>query len=64
MVVRVNAELNRALALPDAKQRISTLGVEFAPMSLQLFTVEIRPATATWRRLIKTLAIWRDQRIS
>ena len=50
VIVRVHAELNRALALPDAKQRISNLGVEFAAVSREQFTVEIRPDTAKCRQ--------------
>ena len=48
VIVRVHAELNRAL--PDAKQRISNLGVDFAAVSREQFTVEIRPDTAKCRQ--------------
>ena len=60
IVARINAELNRALLLPDVKQRIGNLGVEFAPAAPEQFAADIRADTAKWNKLIRTLAIRLD----
>ncbi len=60
IIARVNAELNRALLLPDVKQRIGNLGVEFAPAAPEQFAADIRADTAKWNKLIRTLAIRLD----
>jgi tripartite-type tricarboxylate transporter receptor subunit TctC len=60
VVMRVNAELNRALQLPDVKERIGNLGVEFAATSPQQFTTDIRADIVKWDQLIKSLGIRLD----
>ena len=60
IVTRVNAELNRALQLPEVKERIGNLGVEFAATTPQQFTTDIRADAAKWDQLIKTLGIRLD----
>jgi tripartite-type tricarboxylate transporter receptor subunit TctC len=60
VVIRVNAELNRALQLPDVKERISNLGVEFATATPQQFAADIRTDIAKWDQLIKSLGIRLD----
>lgn len=60
VVARINAELNRALQQPDVRQRIGSLGVEFAPTSPEQFTADIKADIAKWSQLIKALAIRLD----
>lgn len=60
IVMRVNAELNRALQLPDVKERIGNLGVDFAPTSPPQFAAEIKADIAKWDQLIKQLGIRLD----
>lgn len=60
IVTRVNAELNRALQLPDVKDRIGNLGVEFATTTPQQFAADIRTDLAKWDKLIKQLGIRLD----
>src|SRR3982751_2569348 len=55
IIMRINAELNRALLLPDVKQRIGNLGVEFAPAAPEQFAADIAVDTSKWNKLIKTL---------
>lgn len=60
VVARVNRELNRALQLPDVKERIGNLGVDIAPTTPEQFTADIRKDIAKWSGLIKTLGIRLD----
>ncbi len=60
VVERINAEIGRALQLPDVKERIGTLGVEFATTTPEQFAADIRADTAKWVALIKTLGIQLD----
>jgi tripartite-type tricarboxylate transporter receptor subunit TctC len=60
IVTRVNAELNRALQLPDVKERIGNLGVEIATNTPQQFVADIRADIAKWDQLIKSLGIRLD----
>ena len=60
IVMRINAELNRALQLPDVKERIGGLGVDFAPTTPQQFATDIRADITKWDQLIKTLGIRLD----
>ena len=60
IVMRINAELNRALQLPDVKERIGNLGVDFALATPQQFAGDIRIDIAKWDQLIKSLGIRLD----
>jgi tripartite-type tricarboxylate transporter receptor subunit TctC len=60
VVTRVNAELNRALQLPDVKERIGNLGVEIATNTPQQFAADIRADIVKWDQLIKSLGIRLD----
>lgn len=60
IVTRLNAELNRALQLPDVKERIGNLGVEFAAATPPQFATDIRADIAKWDKLIKSLGIRLD----
>ncbi|MCE9638561.1 MAG: tripartite tricarboxylate transporter substrate binding protein, partial [Betaproteobacteria bacterium] len=60
VVTKINAELNRALLLPDVKERIGNLGVDFAPTTPQQFAADIKTDVAKWDQLIKSLGIRLD----
>jgi tripartite-type tricarboxylate transporter receptor subunit TctC len=60
IVTRINAELNRALQLPDVKERIGNLGVEFATNAPPQFAADIRADIVKWDRLIRSLGIHLD----
>lgn len=60
VVNKINAELNRALQLPDVKERIGNLGVDFAPTTPQQFAADIKTDVAKWDQLIKSLGIRLD----
>ena len=60
VVTKINAELNRALQLPDVKERIGNLGVDFAPTTPQQFAADIKTDVAKWDQLIKSLGIRLD----
>jgi len=60
IVTRVNAELNRALQLPDVKERIGNLGVEIATNTPQQFATDVRADIVKWDQLIKSLGIRLD----
>ncbi|MEO8441647.1 MAG: tripartite tricarboxylate transporter substrate binding protein [Betaproteobacteria bacterium] len=60
IVTRINAELNRALQLPDVKEHIGGLGVDFAPTTPQQFAADIKVDIAKWDQLIKSLGIRLD----
>ena len=60
VVTRINAELNRALQLPDVKERIGNLGVEIAPNAPLQFAADIKADMAKWDQLIKSLGIRLD----
>ena len=60
IVTRVNAELNRALQLPDVKERIGNLSVEIATNTPQQFATDVRADIVKWDQLIKSLGIRLD----
>ena len=60
VVTRINAELNRALLLPDVKERIGNLGVDFAIGTPQQFAADIKTDMAKWDQLIRSLGIRLD----
>lgn len=60
IVTRINAELNRALDLPDVKERFGNPGVEIAPNAPPQFAADVRADIAKWSQLIKSLGIRLD----
>jgi len=60
VVAKINAELNRVLQLPDVKERIGALGVEFALTSPQELAVDVRTDLAKWTQLVRALGISLD----
>ena len=56
-MARINADLNRILQMPDVKQRIGGLGVEFALTTPAEFSIDIKADISKWSQLIKSLAV-------
>ncbi|MPZ47472.1 MAG: tripartite tricarboxylate transporter substrate binding protein [Betaproteobacteria bacterium] len=54
---RVNADVNRALAAPDTRQRLLASGSEPASMTSAEFGEFVRAETVRWRKVIRQAAI-------
>lgn len=54
IVDRINAEVTRVMALPEVKERLSSLGAEFAPNSPARFDAFIRSEITRWAAVIKS----------
>jgi tripartite-type tricarboxylate transporter receptor subunit TctC len=53
VVARLNAEVNKLLAMPDVRERLAELGAEAAGGTPEQFATLIRNEVARWGRLIK-----------
>ena len=53
MQLRINAETARVLALPDVREKLSTLGLEVAPGTPEALAALIQLETAKWARVVK-----------
>jgi tripartite-type tricarboxylate transporter receptor subunit TctC len=60
LVSRLNAELNKALASPDLREKLLAAGVEPAPSSVEQFASFIRTETARFAKVIKAAGIKAD----
>ncbi|WP_137127492.1 tripartite tricarboxylate transporter substrate binding protein [Roseomonas sp. HF4] len=54
---RLNAELNRVMALPAVKDRLAGMGVEIAPEDTAAFSARMRADADKWGALIRRLGI-------
>lgn len=57
VVARVNADINKILAMPEVKDRLATMGAEPLPQSPEQFSAMVRRDMARWGRLIKDMGI-------
>lgn len=57
IIKRLNAESNRALALPEIKERLSTMGIDTASGSPEDFARFIREEIARWGPVVKAAGI-------
>jgi len=57
LTARLNAEINRALMLPEVKQRMAGIGVEVANETPAEFSARLRADAATWSKAIRELGI-------
>ena len=53
VVVKLNADVNRVLQLPDVKEKFATLGAESMPMSLDQFAIHLRSEIAKFAKAIR-----------
>jgi tripartite-type tricarboxylate transporter receptor subunit TctC len=57
LVARLNAEVNRVLALPEVKQRMAEIGVEVQNATPEAFAAVLRADAEKWSGLIRQLGI-------
>src|SRR6185436_7402304 len=55
VVSRLHAEIIKALALPDVRERLAAIGLEPVANSPAEFTTQIRSDIATWRNVIQAV---------
>ena len=53
VVARLNAEINRILALPDVKERFVQSGIDIVGGTPEQFDKHIREQVATWGKVVK-----------
>lgn len=53
VVTRLNAEINRILQLPDVKERLDALSLEFTPNSSAQFAATLKSEVAQYAKMIK-----------
>jgi len=53
IVNKLNAQINRILQLPDAKARLDTLSLEFAPSSSAEFAAALKAEVAKYAKMVK-----------
>ena len=57
LVERLNAEVTKALALPDVRSRLLELGAEPSPMRVPEFSAWVQQEVSKWTRLVKEAGI-------
>ena len=57
---RLNAEINRIMALPDVHEKMEAIGVEAANETPERFGAILRADAEKWGRLVKELNIKAD----
>jgi tripartite-type tricarboxylate transporter receptor subunit TctC len=60
IVTKVHADIARALALPDAKERISGLGFDIIASTPEQFAAQIKVEIAKWGKVIKASGVKAD----
>lgn len=57
LTTRLNAEMNKALMLPDVKSKMAVIGVEVVNETPADFAERLRQDTAKWQKVIRDLGI-------
>jgi tripartite-type tricarboxylate transporter receptor subunit TctC len=57
LVARLNAEINRAMSLPDVKSKLDAIGVEGTPTTPEKFAATLRADADRWGRIIREMGI-------
>jgi len=57
LTTRLNAEMNKALMLPDVKSKMAAIGVEVVNETPADFAERLRQDTAKWQKVIRDLGI-------
>ena len=60
VVAKLNAEINRVIALPDVKERFNQSGIDIVGGASDLFDKHIREQAATWGKVVKDANIKAD----
>ena len=60
VVAKLNAEINRILALPDVKERFGAAGIDIVGGAPELFDKLIREQVTTWGKVVKDANIKLD----
>ena len=60
VVLKINAEINRILTLPEVKERFNAGGIEIVGGTPEAFGALIRKETATWAKVVKDANIKAD----
>ena len=53
MQMRINAEVHRVMAMPDVREKLSTLGLEVAPGTPEQLAAFTQAETAKWAKVVK-----------
>jgi tripartite-type tricarboxylate transporter receptor subunit TctC len=62
VVMKLNAAVNKVLAMPDVKQRLGTFGIEVAPMSVAGFTKVFLADQQLMAKIVKDSGLTRAHR--
>lgn len=57
LIAKLNAELNRALKLPDVQERMSTLGLDAAGGTPEAFGAFVKEDIARWAKVLKAAGV-------
>jgi tripartite-type tricarboxylate transporter receptor subunit TctC len=57
LVARLNAEINRALLLPEVRDKMAGIGVEVANETTEAFAAALRADAEKWGKVIRELGI-------
>ena len=57
ILARLNADVVKALATPDVRQRFADIGLDVEPQTPEQFTALIKSETAKWAKVIKDARI-------
>jgi len=60
VVARLNAEINRVIALPDVRERFSQSGIDIVGGAPEMFDRHIREQVVTWAKVVKDANIRAD----
>jgi tripartite-type tricarboxylate transporter receptor subunit TctC len=57
IVDKLNQEINRILSLPDVRERLSGLGMDPSPISVDKFNAMVASEVTRWAKVIKEAGI-------
>ena len=60
VVAKLNAEINRVIALPDVKERFGQAGIDIVGGAPEIFGAHVREQVATWGKVVRDANIKSD----
>ena len=60
IVERLNSEMNKALQMPDVRERLASLGAEIVGGSSKEFAEHIRREIPKWAKVVKSIDVHLD----